>query len=126
MAMQEEHIMDIALNGENYCLAIHRRQRYFVAGALIRTRGARMFTPQIIAGLTRKEGMYHFFEMKGTALSLGSQCGFEVEMEEGRSEHLQSINNRRTSHFHHPDIWHPINEAFTICTETLFSRCWGG
>jgi hypothetical protein len=24
MAMQEEHIMDIALNGENYCLAIHR------------------------------------------------------------------------------------------------------
>jgi hypothetical protein len=24
MAMQEERIMDIALNGENYCLAIHR------------------------------------------------------------------------------------------------------
>jgi hypothetical protein len=24
MAMQEEHIMDIALNSENYCLAIHR------------------------------------------------------------------------------------------------------
>jgi hypothetical protein len=24
MAMQEEYIMDIALNGENYCLAIHR------------------------------------------------------------------------------------------------------
>jgi hypothetical protein len=24
MAMQEEHIMDIALNGENYCSAIHR------------------------------------------------------------------------------------------------------
>jgi hypothetical protein len=23
-AMQEEHIMDIALNGENYCSAIHR------------------------------------------------------------------------------------------------------
>jgi hypothetical protein len=29
-----------------------------------------MFTPQMIAGSTRKEGMYHFFEMKGTALSL--------------------------------------------------------
>jgi len=28
MAMQEEHIMDIALNSENYCSAIHRRQRY--------------------------------------------------------------------------------------------------
>jgi hypothetical protein len=45
MAMQEEHIMDIALNGENYCSAIHRRQRYFVAGASVRMRGARMFTP---------------------------------------------------------------------------------
>jgi hypothetical protein len=33
MAMQEEHIMDIALNGKDYCLAIHRRQHYFVAGA---------------------------------------------------------------------------------------------
>jgi hypothetical protein len=70
MAMQEEHIMDIALNGENYCSAIHRRQRYFVAGASVRTRGARMFTPQMIAGSTRKEGTYHFFKMKGTALSL--------------------------------------------------------
>jgi hypothetical protein len=29
MAMQEEHIMDIALNGENYCSAIHRRQPRF-------------------------------------------------------------------------------------------------
>jgi hypothetical protein len=29
-----------------------------------------MFTPQMIAGLTRKEGTYHFFEIKGTALSL--------------------------------------------------------
>jgi hypothetical protein len=70
MAMQEEHIMDIALNGENYCSAIHRRQRYFVAGALVRMRRARMFTPQMIAGSTQKEGTYHFFEMKGTALSL--------------------------------------------------------
>jgi hypothetical protein len=33
-------------------------------------RGARMFTPQMIAGSTQKEGTYHFFEMKGTALSL--------------------------------------------------------
>ena len=32
--------------------------------------GARMFTPQMIAGLTRKEGTYHFFEIKETALSL--------------------------------------------------------
>jgi hypothetical protein len=63
MAMQEEHIMDIALNGENYCSAIHRRQRYFVAGASVRMGGARMFTPQMIAGLTQKEGTYHFFEM---------------------------------------------------------------
>jgi hypothetical protein len=70
MAMQEEHIMDIALNGENYCSAIHRRQHYFVAGASVRMRGARMFTPPMIAGSTQKEGMYHFFEMKGTALSL--------------------------------------------------------
>jgi hypothetical protein len=52
MAMQEEHIMDIALNGKNYCPAIHRQQHYFVAGASVRTRGARMFTPQMIAGLT--------------------------------------------------------------------------
>jgi cupin superfamily acireductone dioxygenase involved in methionine salvage len=44
MAMQEEHIMDIALSGENYCSAIHRQQHYFVAGALVRMRGARMFT----------------------------------------------------------------------------------
>jgi hypothetical protein len=46
MAMQEEHIIDIALNGENYCSSIHKRQRYFVAGASVRTHGARMFTPQ--------------------------------------------------------------------------------
>jgi hypothetical protein len=32
--------------------------------------GARMFIPQMIAGLTQKEGMYHFFETKETALSL--------------------------------------------------------
>jgi hypothetical protein len=40
MAMQEEHIMDIALNGENYCSAIPTRQRYFVAGASVWMRGA--------------------------------------------------------------------------------------
>jgi hypothetical protein len=49
-----------------------------------------------------------------------------METEEGCSEHLQSINNWQTSHFHHQDIQHPINEAFMICTETLFSRCQGG
>jgi energy-converting hydrogenase A subunit M len=32
-----------------------------------------------------------------------------METEEGCSEHLQSIDNRRTSHFHHRDIRHPIN-----------------
>jgi hypothetical protein len=52
MAMQEEHIMDIALNGKKYFSAIHRRQRYFVAGASVMMRGARMFTPQMIAGST--------------------------------------------------------------------------
>jgi hypothetical protein len=70
MAMQEEHIMDIALNSENYCSAIHRQQRYFVVGALVRMCGARMFTRQMITGSMRKEGTYHFFEMKETALSL--------------------------------------------------------
>jgi hypothetical protein len=70
MAMQEEHTMDIELNGKNYCSAIHRQQLFFVVGALVRTRGARMFTPQMIAGSTQKEGTYHFFEIKGTTLSL--------------------------------------------------------
>jgi hypothetical protein len=70
MAMQEEHIIDIALNGEIYCLSIHKRQHHFVAGASVRMRGARMFTPQMIAGSMQKEGMYHFFETKETALSL--------------------------------------------------------
>jgi hypothetical protein len=57
MAMQEEHIIDIALNGENYCASIHKWQCYFVAGASIRTRGARMFTPQMIVGSMWKEDM---------------------------------------------------------------------
>jgi hypothetical protein len=70
MAMQDKHIMDIALNDKNYCLVIHRRQPFFVAGASVRMQGARMFTPQMIAGSTWKEGTYHFFKMKGTALSL--------------------------------------------------------
>jgi hypothetical protein len=70
MAMQEEHIIDIALNGKNYCLSIHKQQCYFVAGASVRTCGARMFTPQMIVGLMQKEGTYHFFETKETALSL--------------------------------------------------------
>jgi hypothetical protein len=70
MPMQEEHIIDISLNGKNYCLSIPKRQCYVVAGASVRTHGARMFTPQMIAGLTRKEGTYHFFETKETALSL--------------------------------------------------------
>ncbi len=52
MAMHEEHIIDIALNGENYYLSINKQQHYFVAGVSIRMHGARMFTPQMIAGLT--------------------------------------------------------------------------
>jgi hypothetical protein len=39
MSMQEEHIIDIALNGENYCASIHKQQHYFVAGASIRMCG---------------------------------------------------------------------------------------
>jgi hypothetical protein len=70
MAMQEEHIIDIALNGKIYCSSIHKRKHHFVAGASVRMRGAKMFTPQMIAGLMQKEGMYHFFETKETALSL--------------------------------------------------------
>jgi hypothetical protein len=70
MAIQEENIIDIALNGKNYCSSIHKQQHYFVAGASVRTHGARMFTPQMIALLTQKEGTYHFFETKETALSL--------------------------------------------------------
>jgi hypothetical protein len=46
MAMQDKHIIDIALNGPNYCLSIHKQWRYFVAGASVRKHGARMFTPQ--------------------------------------------------------------------------------
>jgi hypothetical protein len=69
MAMHEEHIIDIALNGENYCSSINKRQRNFVVGASVRTRGARMFTPQMIAGSTQKEGTYHFFKIKETALA---------------------------------------------------------
>jgi hypothetical protein len=45
MAMQEEHIIDIARNGPNYGSSIHKRQRYFVEGASVRTHGAKMFTP---------------------------------------------------------------------------------
>jgi succinate dehydrogenase hydrophobic anchor subunit len=71
MVMQEEHIIDVALNGKNYCLSsIHKQQHYFVAGTSVRMHGARMYTPQMIAGSTRKEGTYHFFEIKVTALSL--------------------------------------------------------
>jgi hypothetical protein len=70
MDMQEEHIIDIACNGKKYCLSIHKQQCYFVAGASVRMHGARMFTPQMIAGSTQKEGTYHFFETKETALSL--------------------------------------------------------
>jgi hypothetical protein len=97
IAMQEEHIMDIALNGENYCSAIHRWQRYFVAGALVRTHGARMFTPQMIAGSMWKEGTYHSFKIKGTALSLmvpnvGSKW---KQKKDAVNSHLQSINNGR-------------------------------
>jgi hypothetical protein len=68
MAMQEEHIIDIALNGKYYCSS--KWQCYFVVGASVRMHGARMFTPQMIAGSTWKEGTNHFFKIKETALSL--------------------------------------------------------
>jgi hypothetical protein len=70
MAMQEEHIIDIALNGKNYCLSIHKQQRYFVAGVSVSMHGARIITPQMKAGSMQKEGTYHFFKTKETALSL--------------------------------------------------------
>jgi hypothetical protein len=70
MAMQEEHIIDIAFNGKNYCLSIHKQQHYFVAGVSVSMCGARMFTPQMIAGSMQKEGTYHFFKTKEKALSL--------------------------------------------------------
>jgi hypothetical protein len=128
MAMQEEHIMDIALNGENYCLVIHRQQRYFVAGASIRTRGARMFKPQMIAGLMQNEGTCHFFEMKGTALSLMvPNVGSKWKWKKDAVNTFKVLTTSRlvtftTEIFSIP----PINEAFTICTETLFCRCQGG
>jgi hypothetical protein len=69
MAMQEEHIMDVALNGENYCSAIHRRQCYSVVGALVRTHGARMFTPQMIAGSMQKEARTTSLRSRGQLLA---------------------------------------------------------
>jgi hypothetical protein len=47
-----------------------------------------------------------------------------METEEGRSEHLQSIDNRRTGHFYHWDIRHPIDEAVMVCIETLSEASW--
>jgi hypothetical protein len=86
MAMREEHIIDIALNGENYCSSIHKQQRYFVAGASVRMRGARMFTPQMIAGSMWKEGTYHLFETKETALSLS---WFPMWVQNGNGRRMQ-------------------------------------
>jgi hypothetical protein len=128
MVMQEEHIMDIALNGKNYCSAIHRWQHYFVAGGLVRTCGARMFTPQMIAGLTRKEGTYHFFEMKGTALSLMvPNVGSKWKRKKDAVNTFKVLTTGGLVTFTTEIFGIPLMKcAFTICTKTLFSRCWGG
>jgi hypothetical protein len=70
MAIQEEHIIDMHLMVKiTVCPSISNSAN-FVAGASVSTHGARMFTPQMIVGSTQKEGTYHFFETKETALSL--------------------------------------------------------
>jgi hypothetical protein len=79
-----------------------------------------MFTPQMIAGSTQKEGTYHFFEIKGTAVSL-----MVPNVGSKSKQKKDPVNTFKvsTSGGLVRDIRHPIDEAFTICTETLFSRC---
>jgi hypothetical protein len=64
---------------------------------LVRTHGARMFTPQMIAGSMWKEGTYHSFKIKGTALSLMvPNVGLKwKQKKDAVNSHLQSINNGR-------------------------------
>jgi hypothetical protein len=51
IAMQQEHMIDIALNGKTVHPSISDN-----AISLQEPRGARMFTPQMIAGLMQKKG----------------------------------------------------------------------
>jgi hypothetical protein len=70
MAIQEEQIIDMHLMAKiTFCPSISNSAN-FVAGASVSTHGARMFTPQMIVGSMQKEGTYHFFETKETALRL--------------------------------------------------------
>ena len=69
-ARHEQHIIDLAIDGANFTSSISRQQRLLITGTTIRTRGMRKFTPQMIAGATRDEGTYHFFQAKELALSL--------------------------------------------------------
>jgi hypothetical protein len=78
----------------------------------------------MIAGLTQKEGTYHFSEIKGTALSLMvPNVGLKWKRKKDAVNTFKvSTTSGLLTAFHHQDIQHPIDEAFTICTETLFSR----
>jgi hypothetical protein len=69
-ARHEEHIIDVTVNGANSTSSISCKQQLLIAGTTIRTCGMRKFTPQMIAGATRDEGTYHFFQTKEIALSL--------------------------------------------------------
>ena len=88
-------------------------------------RGARMFTPQMIAGWMRKEGTYHFFETKETALSL--MVPDVASKGKRKKDAVKTFKVSTTSGLvtftTKQDIWHPLDEAFTVCTQTLFSRC---
>jgi hypothetical protein len=82
----------------------------------------------MIVGLMQKEDTYHFFETKETALSLMvPNVGLKWKQKKDAVNTFKaSSDNWWTSHFYQPDMWHPIDEAVTVCTETLFSRCQGG
>jgi hypothetical protein len=80
-----------------------------------------MFTPQMIAGSTQKEGTYHFFETKETALSL-----MVPNMGSKWKQKKDAVNTFKVATTSGQVIQHPIDEAVTVCTETLFSRCQGG
>jgi hypothetical protein len=69
-ARHEQHDIDLAINGANFTSSISWQQRLLIAGTTIRTHGMRKFTPQMIAGATRDQGTYRFFQAKELALSL--------------------------------------------------------
>jgi hypothetical protein len=72
-----------------------------------------MFTPQMIAGSTQKEGTYHFFKMQGTALSLVvPNLGLKWKWKKDAVNTFKVLTTSRLVTFTHQDIQHPINEAF--------------